>query len=215
MTRELWLEQATDRLREGLFKQNGFEVPKARVSVGFPGGGSARKRIGEHWHPRASDDQVSQVFISPVLSDAVQVLDVLAHELVHAIVPDAGHKAPFRAIAVKIGLTGKMTATVAGPELKAKLEALGKELVEYPHSKINLSGRKKQTTRLLKAWCNQDSCRAEDDKPYTVRITRKWLDEYGAPICPNCNARMWDDRDTDGAEAPKEKPRYTEADIPF
>jgi hypothetical protein len=36
--------------------------------------------------------------------------------------------------------------------------------------------RKKRTTRLLKCEC--EAC------GYTARVTRKWVDEAGAPICP-------------------------------
>jgi hypothetical protein len=178
LTREAWLELATVKLREGLFKRVGETVPVVRVSVGFPGGGSARKRIGEYWHARATTDQVPQVFISPVLSDAVQVLDVLVHELVHAVTPGDGHKAQFKRVALAVGLTGKMTATVAGPALKAELEAMLAEIGPYPHGAINLQDRKKQTTRLLKAECQ--------DCGYTVRVTRKWVEEAGTPLCP-CN----------------------------
>jgi hypothetical protein len=176
LTREQWLLAATEQLREGLFKRAGHTVPVCKVSVGFPGGGSARKRIGEHWHPKSTSDNVSQVFISPVLGEALAALDVLVHELVHAIVPDAGHKAPFKRIALSIGLTGPMRSTVAGPELKAKLEALILELGPYPHAQINLRDRKKQSTRMGKVECPQCG--------YVCRVTRKWLDEVGAPLCP-------------------------------
>jgi len=36
---------------------------------------------------------------------------------------------------------------------------------------------KKQTTRLLKVICAEGS-------GYTARVTRKWLTQYGPPICP-------------------------------
>lgn len=176
--RETWLIAATSELRDTLFKRHAETVPEVKVSVGFPGGGSARKRIGECWNGRAASDGMPQVFISPVLADPVRVLDVLVHELIHAIVPDAGHKTPFKRIATKLGLTGKMTATVAGPELEAELRALSDRLGAFPHAGLTLSGRKKQTTRLNKVEC--------PDCGYTCRVTSKWLEDAGAPICP-CN----------------------------
>lgn len=176
--RESWLLAATETLRDTLFKRGGETVPVVKVSIGFPGGGSARKRIGECWNAKASADQVPQVFISPTLADPIRVLDVLVHELIHAIVPDAGHKAPFKRIADKVGLTGKMTATVAGPELTKELGALADQLGAFPHAKLNLADRKKQTTRLNKAECS--AC------GYTCRVTAKWLNEMGPPLCP-CN----------------------------
>jgi hypothetical protein len=181
-TREQWLEAATDKLRAGLFAEVGETVPVIRSSVGFPGGGSARKRIGEYWHPKACEDAIPQVFISPVLSDAIQVLDTHVHELVHAVTPGKGHGAEFKRVALKLGLTGKMTATVAGPDLLKRLNALALELGPYPHGKINLSDRKKQSTRLGKVEC--PSC------GYVCRVTRKWLDDVGPPICPCSNEPM-------------------------
>src|SRR5690606_38637603 len=98
-----------------------------KVSVGWPGGpGRKNCVIGQCWAPAAAADGVSHVFISPVLDDAVRVLDVLAHELVHAINfaegDNCGHRGRFAKIAKGIGLTGKMTATVAGEELAERLQ---------------------------------------------------------------------------------------------
>lgn len=176
MTREDWLLKATEVLRSELFKQHGAEVPTVRVSVGFPGGGSAHKRIGEYWPGQAVSDGVPQVFISPTIDEPVRALDILVHELIHAVYPLAGHKGPFRTLALKVGLTGKMTATDAGPELKAYLTSLTGRLGEFPNSRINLTLRKKQTTRLGKVECS--SC------GYTARVTRKWIEEQGPPLCP-------------------------------
>jgi hypothetical protein len=185
-TREQWLERATEILGEKLFKQAGYTLPKVRVSVGFPGGGSARKRIGEHWHPKASNDGISQIFISPIKDDSIQVLDILVHELVHAIHPDAGHGKLFKQCAVAVGLTGQMRTTDAGPELRAKLEALVSEIGPYPHSKLNLRHRsKKQTTRLIKV-----HCLCVGDRGYIVRMSQATIDSYGAPICPQCACQM-------------------------
>ena len=53
---------------------------------------------------------------------------------------------------------------------------------DYPHGALNSlpDGTKKQSTRLVKVLC--PGC------GYTLRTTRKWLDERGAPICP-CNLK--------------------------
>ena len=59
-----------------------------------------------------------------IFNDPSRVLDVLLHEMIHAIVPKADHRVEFRVLAKRVGLTGKMTATVAGPELKHKLDRL-------------------------------------------------------------------------------------------
>lgn len=177
MNREQWLNAALEKMRPIFAEKANATIPHdARVSVGFPGGGSARKRIGECWTRKQSRDNVNEIFISPVLSDPIRMLDVLAHEAIHAVDDCAsGHGQAFKRVAVAIGLTGKMTATVAGDELKAELASIVATLPPLTHGALDLSGRKKQPTRLLKLEC--DGC------GMIVRTTSKWLDTVGAPDC--------------------------------
>lgn len=178
VTREAWLTSAIEALQP-LFIETGIDLPPVRVSCGFPKG-SARKIIGQCWPSKASADGQPQLFISPTLSDASQVLAVLVHELVHAADDcKSGHKGAFTRSARSLGLEGKMTATVAGAALATQLAAIACTLGGYPHSVINLDGGtvKKQTTRMLKVECGECG--------YTVRTTAKWL-EVGVPLCP-CN----------------------------
>lgn len=180
-TRESWLLAATESLRSSLFLEQGAKVPVLRVSVGFPGGRSASKAIGQYWNGLACVDATPAVFISPVIHDPIRALDVLVHELVHSVHPTDGHGKAFGKLARAVGLEGKLTATVAGEALKARLNALASSLGSYPHAALNLSEKKKQTTRLNKATC--------PDCGYTCRVTRKWLESSGAPICP-CNSQV-------------------------
>jgi hypothetical protein len=197
-TREEWLVAAIEALGKTVFADAGVELPPVRVSVGWPGGrGKKENVIGQCWPTGLAADKKAQLFISPVLNDGARVLDVLAHELVHAA-DDCknGHKAPFAKIAKAIGLTGKMTATVATPELVEKLNAIVLELGVYPHAELAKSGGshepKKQGTRQIKVSCPVES-------GYIVRMTRKWIEELGTPICPCCEQRMV-------AELPAEDP---------
>jgi len=188
-TREEWLVAAVAALAP-LFSALEETLPEVRVSVGWPGGnGRKNSVIGQCWSTKVAADSVSQLFISPVLDDAVRVLDVLAHELIHAIDDcQSGHKGRFAKIAKALGLTGKMTATVAGDDLKAKLEEIAAELGAYPHAALvnpgqGADGPKKQTTRMMKVECAEGS-------GYKARMTRQWLEEYGAPFCPCHNEQM-------------------------
>lgn len=183
MSRQQWLDGAEIALR-GLFVEKGFEVPATvRVSIGFPkGSGGRRKTIGQCWASEASGDKHNEVFISPEIGNGVQIFDILAHEFVHATVGlKAGHKKPFKQCAEAIGLTGKMTATTGSDEFNAwanqQIERIGK----FPGAALNISTRKKQSTRLLKCAC--------DDCGYTVRMAKKWL-EFGTPICPTDEISM-------------------------
>lgn len=182
-TREEWLVAAVSEL-SALFSDIGETVPAVRVSVGWPGGrGNKSRTIGQCWASHAASDKVAQLFVSPVLVDGARVLDVLSHELVHAVDDcQSGHKGRFTKIARALGLEGKMTATVAGDDLKAALEGIVETLGEYPHAALmagaeGADGPKKQGTRMLKVECGEGS-------GYIARMTRTWLDAYGAPLCP-------------------------------
>ena len=177
VTREAWLNQALEKLRPWFEDRAGVAIPQdARVSVGFPGGGSARKRIGECWARSQSKDKVNEIFISPVLSEPLRMLDVLVHEAVHAVDDcQSGHKEAFKRTALAVGLEGKMTATHAGDKLKAELERIIKILPPLTHGALDLSSRKKQPTRLVKLECG--------DCGMIIRTTQKWIEQTGNPDC--------------------------------
>jgi hypothetical protein len=184
-TREQYLQQATTQLRKW-YATLGFDLPEIQASVGFPSTratSTRNQRVGECWH---GDHQggTPHIFISPVIDTGPRALDILVHEHLHAFLPaGAGHKGPFKQAMKAVGLEGKPTATIAGPELTERLEKLDAKLGGYPHVVLTPgSNRKKQTTRLIKVEC------VEDD--YIVRVSRKPLDAYGPPICPVCHETM-------------------------
>lgn len=181
-SRESWLREATGLLRP-LFSGLGFPIPElVRFSIGFPSTGSRGKRVGECWSSLASADRYFEIFIRADFSEPNDVLGILAHELVHTAVPlGSAHGPAFRKAALAIGLEGKMTATMPGNVLNARLSAIAAELGALPHGRLDLNALaedrpKKQTSRLIKAECTECG--------YTVRVTRKWLDSVGAPHCP-------------------------------
>jgi hypothetical protein len=120
------------------------------------------------------------MFISPELTEGARILDVLAHEMVHATTPGAGHGKPFKLCALKIGLLGPMRSTTAGPEFIAWTEALFKRIGPYPAGSI--TDMPKQSTRMLKCMCS--AC------GYVARVNRMWLERAGPPVCPTDNNRM-------------------------
>jgi hypothetical protein len=189
-TREQWLELAVLKLRP-LFADQGIDLPAVRVSVGWPSrGGTANKGkvIGQCWKTTVATDGIAQIFISPVLgADPVQTLGVLIHELIHAVDDcTSGHKGDFAKMAKRMGLAGKMTATVVidDSELAGELRKLMKEIGPFPHAVLQFEEMEKQrapqTTRMLKLECPDDG--------YIVRTTQKWID-LGLPTCP-CGAEM-------------------------
>jgi hypothetical protein len=97
------------------YEDQGYSLPRFRIAIGFPSTGKRGKRIGECWDGRASANGTFEVLIRPDQSDPIEVAAILAHELVHAAVAlECGHKGAFRKVATRIGLEGKMTATVPG-----------------------------------------------------------------------------------------------------
>lgn len=178
VNREAWLTNAVNLMRNRLFAENAFKVPQeVRISVGFPNRGT-RGTIGQCFHPDGSGDKMAEIFVHPQIAEPIHVLDIVAHELVHTInhrAGDMGHGKPFRVIAEKIGLEGKMTATTAGSGLLVVLKDYASMLGPYPHAVLEPGGTiKKQGTRLLKGTC--PGC------GYVIRVTAKWSD-FGMPTC--------------------------------
>jgi hypothetical protein len=128
----------------------------------------------------------------------------LLHELIHAADDCAsGHKGAFAEAATRLGFEGPMTRTPPGVELTAEVITLAEALGPFPHARLDPtmadvpapvppagspaptpdpggkvhSGPGKQGTRMIKltaaACCG-----------YSVRTTRKWLDQ-GYPLCPH------------------------------
>lgn len=185
-TREEWLNFVMTELRP-VFVKIGTPIPaKVRLAVGFTSNGYRGKAIGECWDSKASGDKNFEIFVKPDQDEPVRVAGILAHELVHAAVGiDHGHKAPFKRVALLLGLEGKMTATKEGDEFKAMIAPILKKAGPLPHKSLQAyRTKKKQSTRLLKAFCAECG--------YTVRVTAKWL-EIGSPICgaaPKTHGRM-------------------------
>jgi hypothetical protein len=184
-TREGWLTHFAEKyLWPRLEAVGGQRAPKYRVSVGFPKGrrGSKGHSIGQCWSQEVSADQTCEIFISPELVASAAV-SVLAHEMIHSSVGvSQGHRAPFKKLALAMGLSGPMRATVPTPEFEATIRAWIAAEPAYPHAPLTAAtSPTKPGSRLLKARC--EAC------GYTVRVTRQWL-HIASPICPDpqCDA---------------------------
>jgi hypothetical protein len=90
MTREAWLLLAVDAVAP-IFHEKGFQVPRVRVSCAIPSTSVRGSAVGQCWGRSMSEDGVNEIFISPVYSSAIEVLDTLVHELVHAV-DDCQHR---------------------------------------------------------------------------------------------------------------------------
>lgn len=179
--REQWLHAVAAELNKK-FQQLGHALPAYRLSVGFPSKGIRSKIIGECFHEESSADKSCQIFIHPSQTDSIDVAGILCHELCHAVLGHGfGHGAKFKKLAYAMGLAGKPTSTIPGPEFVAWFEPVLAKIGDYPHGRLNAlavksESPKKQGTRMLKAACT--AC------GYTVRTTQKWLD-VAVPVCPD------------------------------
>ena len=184
MNRETWLTEAALRIEAALFHPLNKSLPeKWRVSCSWPSSRASGKNksgtIGQCFDSALSDDSTVEMLVSMSQDEPQKVLAILAHEMVHAVEgTGAGHGPAFRSTALAIGLTGKMTATRASDAFKRDVAPIIEKLGEYPHGAVDINKRKKQGIRMIKAQC--------DDCGYTARVTRKWIEQTGAPLCP-CN----------------------------
>jgi predicted SprT family Zn-dependent metalloprotease len=210
MNRETWLERMCYEFVIPHFSECGYpeldvmanymDGQKFQFSTSFIEGTRTSKAIGVHYQSSCSSNGFTQnIMIHPKLHDSVQVVGVLIHECVHAMLeghltkdlkPIKPHGKEFRAVALKVGLTGKMTATTESDELKKKIKKWVGVLGEYPHiaMDVNKSGRKKQTTRMIKVQC--ESGFGDCSGTYKVRMSRTLIMKYGEPICPCCQFPM-------------------------
>ena len=184
-TREEWLDAAIERLRPRFEGTGATPRDKLAAIVSWPY--KSRKAIGQCFHGAGwTDCGTTYVTVSPILGDdPARVLDILLHELVHAC-GIGGHGKDFKKVALKVGLTGKMKATEATPELRADLEVMAEELGPYPHQTM----REVQDGAKEKKESKGTRIRLEcaNDEGYAVDMNRRKFEdgELIAPICPHC-----------------------------
>lgn len=197
-TREEWLRALAAMMVPFIEKATGKTMPKFRVSCGFPSTGGVRGgkkwTRGQCWAAVASKDGHAEIFINPGVDDAYTVAAILAHELIHAVMPEAGHKKPFQVAAAKIGHQKPFTSACPTPAFDAWALHLIEQCGSYPHRElmaVRAAGApKKQKSRMIKAECEYCG--------YTARIARKWIAEVGAPHCPQHGEMAVDLPDEDG-----------------
>jgi hypothetical protein len=182
--REDWLNRATALFTKHWATMAVVVPADVQLSCGFPGGGSVYRRIGECWPRARSEKKVNQIFISPVIAQPTRALDILGHELLHAVDDCAsGHGQVFTKNSGRVGYSGGKHSTAETPQAKAHLVLMAKLLGKYPHGAVVLKQKKaKESSGLHKFECEEHG-----DVIYS---TAKKVDEFGAPRCRECNAEM-------------------------
>ena len=184
-TADAWLQAAVVQLNP-VFENQGFTLPSVRVHLGWTSVGRRGSRVGECWPSNAVEDGMNAIFITTQMKSPVDVLDVLVHELVHAV-DDCTHKhgKEFAHIAKKVGLAGPPWRSAgAGSVLLEELKAISNNLGHLPYSPIAepvSQGREMKSGRVICPKCG-----------YTCRTLSEW-NPQGAPLCPQHRERLVED----------------------
>ena len=143
-------------------------------------------------------DSYREIFIKPTLGastlvECIETAQVVAHEVVHAMLPPkAGHGPKFaRIIKNYLGAEGKPTATVAGPAFTLMIKDFILELGFLPHAKMkDPSPKTGGTTASVK--CTDTECIGGTDKSYAqgfgmiFRVSIKVAKTVRNFRCPAC-----------------------------
>lgn len=138
---EEWLDHAVSALRS-YFAQFGHLVPVVEVSCGHGIDGYSPKRKvntdGICLAKRYSKAHINQIYISPQFTEPLDVLNILAHELIHAV-DDCftNHGSTFRDIAVDLGMPDSGDLIFDGnEEILAIFSRIALPLGRYPRAGI-------------------------------------------------------------------------------
>lgn len=193
-TREQWLNRLVEEMKP-MFAALKHPLPdRIRVAIAWTSMGKRSNRIGECWDNQCSADRHFEIFIRGDMAYSVDLMPmeiaaVLAHELCHAACGIASKHGPkFGRVARGLGLTGKMTSTVPGPNFLTAIEPLLIAVGPLPHGRLNTGGlstrASKQTPRWKKLTCGECG--------YIVRTTQSWINDVGFPLCPDHGAMLPD-----------------------
>lgn len=167
-----------------------YNPATTRFSCSLMGGGMTKSGELAHIHySHATGNKYDEIRMSVELGgrgkkdESCRVADVLLHEMIHSCARFHGHKGAFKQIATTMGLTGKMTATIATEDLRVRIwDDVVSVLGRYPHKKVHLTprGQRGKGSRLIKCTCVHCG--------FNMRTTRKWIDHamrnIGSMQCP-------------------------------
>lgn len=178
-TREEWLQAAADALRQPFAERADLTVPPVRIGVGWPSGGMRTRTGGQTWARAASVDGVNEITVRVDVHDAVEVLAILGHELIHAALDcKGGHGKTFQRAFTRMGYVGSPKTHETGEQLRSEYAVLARALGDYPSADglAIAAQKKKQTTRMIKCECPVCG--------FIFRTTAKWV-EGRTLICPD------------------------------
>jgi hypothetical protein len=141
---------------------------------------------------------VRRIEIDREEGDTLKALEIVAHEVSHAILSEGvGHKGDFvKAVFGVFKLGSIPTATSVTMEFAEIVESWVKKAGSYPYIKF-IDGRKKQTTRMVKLYCPDVECAGATNKSVqqgqgtifrlSSAIVDKIQDRGDSIWCPVCS----------------------------
>ena len=183
-----WLQAGAKLLHKHVFSKAGYSMPNIVTTIGFPSHQAVspvRRTGGQCWASSVSENGVNFICISPLIKTDVERLDILAHEMVHAVDDlKSGHRGNFVKICKDIGLTkGAPSSASAGAALMHIVEQISRELGPCPFTALNYTPRVRKAAKPThKLECPQCkfACRTSEGEV-----------EVGLPTCA-CGAKLVD-----------------------
>ena len=187
-TGQEWLQAGAKLLHKHVFSKAGYSMPKIVTTIGFPSHqavSQVRRSGGQCWASSVSENGVNFICISPLIRTDVERLDILAHEMAHAVDDcKSGHRGNFVKICNDIGLTkGALSSASAGAALMHVIEQISRELGPCPFTALNYTPRVRKAAKPThKLECPQYkfACRTSEGDV-----------EVGLPTCA-CGAKLVD-----------------------
>tara|TARA_R100001594_G_scaffold6547_1_gene18489 strand:- start:452 stop:1234 length:783 start_codon:yes stop_codon:yes gene_type:complete len=211
--REEWLQKSLKELKP-IFENAGLNTDNfsdVRISCGPIRRSHA---VGICHSRNNSDGKKIEILILQTVANSLMALDILIHEVVHAVDGINGcehhHNNVFKKMARKVGLVvterGK-GHTSLGDDLKEKCMNIISKLGLYPHFSYSTgsTNNKKQSTRMIKFECGKCGIVARASKTALIKMfaslrtqgpaVNKFLDELGdrdiehtedSIPCPSC-----------------------------
>lgn len=186
LTREEWLLEAGGMIISIIEERAKIEIPKYRVACSFPATGGLKgkksRTRGQCWPASSSKDGHAEIMVSVIEDEPREVIQILAHELIHAGLPKAGHGKPFQRAAGAIGFRGPWTSSNTVPGFWEWADKVIAALPPYPHKELDarapVAAKKPQKNRQIKCACAAKGC------GYVARTSRRWIESLGPPHCP-------------------------------
>lgn len=181
--REIWLNLMTNKL-ELHFKNAGYDLTEIRNSIKISTSVLPSKVNGRYYPSTNNNENIHEIFISREVACSIDVTGILIHELIHAyqfhIEGETNHGKNFRKIAIAVGLTGQMTATIPSAELIKSIKKMVKSIkYDYPQPDVKIQP-KKQTTRNKKVECSNCG--------FGFRMSKSMISKINHNYCISCES---------------------------